>query len=67
MKTGTPICVIATVCILAGPANALEVSNFATVAETPDAVWQRIGEFCSIQDWHPAVSKCVQADEGGAT
>ena len=29
--------------------------------------WQKIGDFCAIQTWHPAVSKCEQSEEGGAT
>jgi carbon monoxide dehydrogenase subunit G len=48
-------------------AAALEVASSAAVAGTPDAVWQRIGDFCAIQAWHPAVSKCEQTEEGGAT
>jgi Polyketide cyclase / dehydrase and lipid transport len=52
---------------LVGSAAALEVSHSAKVAGTPDAVWQKIGAFCAIQDWHPAVSKCEQTEEGGET
>ena len=50
-----------------GPAAALDVSSSATVAGSPNEVWQKIGDFCSIQNWHPAVSNCVQSDEGGST
>jgi carbon monoxide dehydrogenase subunit G len=53
--------------LLVGSAAALEVASSATVAGTPDAVWQKIGDFCAIQTWHPAVSKCEQSEEGGAT
>ena len=52
---------------LIGSAAALEVSRSAKVEETPEAVWQKIGEFCAIQDWHPAVSTCEQTQEGGET
>ena len=58
---------IAAMGLLIGSASALEVASSAIVAGTPDAVWQKIGDFCAIQAWHPAVSKCVQSDEAGAT
>ena len=38
-----------------------------TVKGAPDAVWQKIGDFCAIKDWHPAVKGCVVSDEGGVT
>lgn len=34
-----------------------------TVAAPADEVWERIGDFCDIQDWHPDVASCVS--EGG--
>jgi carbon monoxide dehydrogenase subunit G len=58
---------IAVIGLLVGSAAALEVASSATVAGNPDAVWKKIGDFCAIGTWHPAVSKCVQSDEGGAT
>ena len=57
---------IAAMCLLVGSTAALEVSSSATVAGKPDAVWQKIGDFCTIQNWHPAISKCEQSEEGGA-
>jgi carbon monoxide dehydrogenase subunit G len=53
--------------LLMGSASALEVASSAKVAGTPDAVWQKIGDFCAIQAWHPGVSKCEQTDEDGVT
>jgi hypothetical protein len=50
-----------------GPAAALDVSSSATVAGSPSEVWGKIGDFCAIQNWHPAISKCVLSDEGGST
>ncbi|WP_274627300.1 SRPBCC family protein [Arvimicrobium flavum] len=52
---------------LVAPAAALDVASSATVTGAPDAVWKKIGDFCAIQTWHPAVSKCVQTEEAGAT
>jgi carbon monoxide dehydrogenase subunit G len=58
---------IAAMGFLVGSAAALEVTSSATVAGTPGEVWQKIGDFCAIQTWHPAVSKCEKSEEGGAT
>src|SRR5262245_18442975 len=49
------------------PAAALEVSNAATVPGKPKEVWDKIGSFCYIKDWHPAIAKCEKSKEGGAT
>jgi Polyketide cyclase / dehydrase and lipid transport len=61
------VCAVVATGALIGAAAALEVSRSAKVEETPEAVWQKIGEFCAIQDWHPAVSTCEQTQEGGET
>jgi hypothetical protein len=58
---------VAALGLLVGSAAALEVNSSVTVAGTPDAVWQKIGDFCAIQTWHPAIASCEQRDEGGET
>jgi hypothetical protein len=50
-----------------GPAQAIELHQSASVKGAPEAVWQKIGEFCAIKDWHPAVKACEESEEGGAT
>jgi hypothetical protein len=50
-----------------GTAQAIEVHQTATVKGAPDALWQKIGEFCAIQTWHPAAKKCEISEEGGVT
>lgn len=30
-------------------------------------IWEKIGKFCAIQDWHPAVAKCEESKDGDAT
>ena len=63
MKTGF----IAAACALlaAGPALALEASTTVDVAASPEKVWQTIGGFCGIADWHPAVAKCAPGQQDG--
>ncbi|HEY5206196.1 MAG TPA: SRPBCC family protein, partial [Roseiarcus sp.] len=35
-----------------------------TSSMSPDALWKKIGDFCGIGDWHPAVEKCVLSTDG---
>jgi Polyketide cyclase / dehydrase and lipid transport len=45
-------------------AAAVESTYTATSTATPEAVWKKIGDFCGIATWHPAVEKCVLSDDG---
>ena len=57
--------VIAAIGTFAGPAAALEVSGSVVVSGKPDKVWYKIGAFCAIKEWHPAISKCEETEESG--
>jgi hypothetical protein len=48
----------------AAPAFAVTSRYSATSSETPDAMWAKIGDFCGIGQWHPAVAKCTLSDDG---
>lgn len=63
LKTLVSAAALATAAIT--PALALEVSKTADVAAPPAKVWQTIGDFCGIGQWHPAVEKCALSDKGG--
>jgi hypothetical protein len=39
-------------------AFAIESEYKATSTESVDAVWGKVGDFCGIANWHPAVAKC---------
>ena len=47
-----------------GPAFALESSLTVTSSMSPEALWKKIGDFCGIANWHPAVEKCVLSADG---
>ena len=49
----------------ASAAQAIEVHRSAVVKGTPDLIWLGIGDFCEIEDWHPAVADCDEHDEDG--
>ncbi len=54
----------ATVLISTGIAFALDSSVTMTSSMSPDALWKKVGDFCGIGDWHPAVEKCVLGADG---
>jgi len=54
----------ATVLISTGAAFALDSSVTVTSSMSPDALWKKVGDFCRIGDWHPAVEKCVLSADG---
>jgi len=35
-----------------------------TSTMSPDALWKKIGDFCGIAAWHPAVEKCELSADG---
>jgi hypothetical protein len=55
---------------VAGAAQAAEIksSDSKTTSQSVDAVWQKIGDFCGISNWHPAIAKCeLSADKKDRT
>ena len=48
----------------AGAAFALDSSLTMTSSMSPEALWKKIGDFCGIANWHPAVEKCVLSADG---
>jgi len=51
---------------MAGGASAAEVSKDVEVKGTPTQVWEKIGGWCSISNWHPAIATCETSKEGDA-
>lgn len=47
------------------PAQAIDVQRSLDVAAAPAKVWQAIGDFCGIGDWHPAVERCAPSEKDG--
>lgn len=34
------------------------------IAEEGAAIWAKVGGWCAIADWHPAIAKCEESKEG---
>jgi hypothetical protein len=45
-------------------AQAVESSAKASSKLKPDAMWAKIGDFCGISKWHPAIEKCELSADG---
>ncbi len=45
-------------------ASALESRYKATSAKSAAEVWTKVGDFCGISNWHPAVEKCELSSDG---
>jgi hypothetical protein len=45
-------------------AHALESSAKAGSKLSADALWAKIGDFCGISKWHPAIEKCELSADG---
>ena len=43
---------------------ALESRLTATSALSADELWTKIGEFCGMPSWHPAVAQCDLSADG---
>ena len=44
----------------------IEVYKSITVDKSVEEVWKSVGDFCAIQDWHPAIEKCKAYDDHGS-
>jgi Polyketide cyclase / dehydrase and lipid transport len=64
IRIATIYAAAATVLISTGMAFALDSSVTMTSSMSPDALWRKVGDFCGIGDWHPAVKKCVLSADG---
>lgn len=50
-----------------GTAFAIDVSETKDSAQPASAVWAKIGDFCGIAKWHPALKGCTLSQKDGAT
>lgn len=47
--------------------QSLQVTKELSLDQSAESVWKAIGDFCAIQDWHPAVTKCEVSKDGDTT
>ncbi len=64
MRIRTAIAAGAALLLSALTAHALDSSAKASSKLSADALWAKIGDFCGISQWHPAVEKCALSADG---
>ncbi len=64
MRTTLPLTAIAAVIVSTTAAFALDSSVTTPSSLSPDALWKKVGDFCGIGSWHPAIEKCVLSADG---
>lgn len=52
---------------MASAAAAVEVKQETEVKAAPAKVWKKIGAWCAIKDWHPAIASCQASKQGKDT
>jgi dienelactone hydrolase len=52
--------------LIVSTASALALESSMTVPSPlpPDALWRKVGDFCGMASWNPAVEKCVLSPDG---
>lgn len=60
----TALAAIAALGFSTGSALALDSNVTMTSSMSPDAMWKKVGDFCGIAAWHPAIEKCVLGADG---
>jgi hypothetical protein len=60
----TVLAAIAVIGISTASASALDSNVTMTSSMSTDALWKKVGDFCGIAAWHPAIEKCVLSADG---
>ena len=55
------------VLVSTGSASAITAKKRTEAPGLPPEIWAIVGEFCTIEKWHPAVAKCEESKEGDVT
>ncbi len=59
MRMNSAVAAMAGLIVSTAPALALESSMTVPSPLPPDALWRKVGDFCGMASWNPAVEKCV--------
>jgi hypothetical protein len=60
----TALAAIAVLGVTTVSAFALDSNVTMTSSISTDALWKKVGDFCGIAAWHPAIEKCVLSADG---
>lgn len=66
MKFFAVLAATAVLSLNAAYAGQYQVSRSVELSSSPEEAWKMIGDFCDIDDWHPAISTCaLKSIDGG--
>ena len=55
----TVLAALTALAISSTAALAIDSGVTMTSSMSPDALWKKVGDFCGIASWHPAIEKCT--------
>jgi hypothetical protein len=64
LRTLRPLAAVSALILCGSTAFALESSVTEASTLSPDALWKKVGDFCGIAAWHPAIASCKLTDNG---
>ncbi len=64
MRFTLPLAAITAIIVSTGSALAVDSTLITPSSMSPEALWQKVGDFCGIGSWHPAVEKCSLSADG---
>ena len=66
MHVNATIVALATLVVSTAPAPALALESTMTVSSplTPDELWKKVGDFCGLAAWSPAIESCFLSEDG---
>jgi hypothetical protein len=64
MRHTLPLAAMTALIVSVASAHALDSTVIKKSSLSPAALWKKVGDFCGIGSWHPAVEKCVLSADG---
>jgi hypothetical protein len=64
MRKLLPFTAVSAFLLCGSTAFAVESSVTASSTLSPDDLWKKVGDFCGIAAWHPAIAGCKLTDNG---
>jgi hypothetical protein len=64
MRITLPLAAVSAFLFCGTSAFAIESSLTTPSTLSPDALWKKVGDFCGIATWHPAIAGCKLTDNG---
>jgi Polyketide cyclase / dehydrase and lipid transport len=64
MRVNAIVAALATLIVSIAPALSLESTMTVSSPLTPDELWKKVGDFCGLAAWSPAIESCFLSEDG---